>query len=241
MEYLFIILFCIFAIAVLYIITNVKMKQIKQMAENEELDELAKTFPDNIEICQNILEKLGNTKTKIKQNPEEKTTSLYLIFNDTIQIGSIQNTYTRIQTIAHECLHAVQDKRMLWFNFIYSNLYYLYFIILSIITIINAVWGNADSSPNYLIHITILALSGFIYYMIRSFLEMDAMTKARYLAKEYMETKSITNQENIDKIIAGYDQLNDLGIKLTNLVLFSNCIIKVILYSIIVLMINIIK
>ena len=30
-----------------------------------------------------------------------------------------------------------------------------------------------------------------VYYMVRAFLENDAMIKARYLAKEYMEKKKI--------------------------------------------------
>ena len=42
------------------------------------------------------------------------------------------------------------------------------------------------------------------------------MIKAKFLAKEYMEDVKISKKEEIDKIIARYDELNDIGIKFTN-------------------------
>ena len=47
--------------------------------------------------------------------------------------------------------------------------------------------------------LAIFLILSMIYYTVRAFLENDAMIKARYLAKEYMEEKKISSQEEIDK------------------------------------------
>ena len=61
--------------------------------------------------------------------------------------------------------------------------------------------------------ITTLAILGIVYLIIRMYLENDAMIKARYLAKEYMEEKEISTKEEIEKMIQQYDIVNVLGIK----------------------------
>ena len=71
------------------------------------------------------------------------------------------------------------------------------------------------------------------YYFIRSYLENDAMIKARFLAKEYMEKKKISSQDEIDKIVHNFDTLNTMGIKCVNFALLLNSIIKVIVFCII--------
>ena len=84
-----------------------KYKKSKKIAENKELDELSNSFPENIEICKSILDKLGNSDVQIKEEKESKT-SLYIVVNNTISIANIRDSYTRIQTIAHECIHSIQ-------------------------------------------------------------------------------------------------------------------------------------
>ena len=56
---------------------------------------------------------------------------------------------------------------------------------------------------------------------VRSYLEDDAMIKARFLAKEYMEDIKISDENEIKKIIDEYDKLNNIGIKTVNYKLFS--------------------
>ena len=74
-----------------------------------------------------------------------------------------------------------------------------------------------------------------IYYMVRAFLENDAMIKAKYLAKEYMEDVQISSKEEIKKIVEGFENLNNEGIKYVNYNLFSQILIKVIIFSIVAL------
>lgn len=225
LEYMVIIIISIAFLAIVWYILEISLKKIKQIGENKELDDLTNTFPENIDICRNILNKLGNSEVIIKEEKENEA-SLYLVVNNTISIANIRKSFTRIQTIAHECLHSVQSKKMLWFNFIFTNIYLLYFLIVSILTILNIV-------PNPMLFLIILVIIGLVQYSIRSMLETDAMTKARYVAKEYLEENNICSKENIEKIVIEYDKLNTLGIKLVNFDILARNLIKIIVYCII--------
>ena len=78
-----------------------------------------------------------------------------------------------------------------------------------------------------------LVIGSFIYYAIRSYLEMDAMTKAKPLAKEYMEEQGKLTKEEIQRIMENYEIINNVFIKLTNFKLIFDCTIKIIIYCII--------
>lgn len=233
MEYIIILAVLILMLMVGYFIFHVQIKEMKKAGHHQKLDELTSKFPENKEICKAMLEKLDNTKVSIKESSnKEAQTSLYIAISDTIFIANIKDTYTRIQTIAHECLHSVQSKRLLLFNFIYSNIYLLYFV-LSIILTILGIFKDAK------LQIIILSLFSFLYYVVRSFLETDAMTKAPYLAKEYMldyiEKNPICTKEEVEEIVAEYHRINHLGIPATNYILMANCIVKMIIYTMIVI------
>ncbi len=225
MEYIFLILICLMFLMVLWVILELNIKKLKQIGEDKELDSITKDFPDNIDICKNILNKLGNDNVNIKEDKDSKT-SLYVVVTNTITIANIRDSYTRIQTVAHECIHSIQSKRMLWFNFIYTNIYMLYFLIVSILTVCNVI-----TKPSIFLYM--LIVMGMVQYFIRSMLETDAMTKARYIAKEYLEENNICSKENVNKIVSKYDELNNMGIKLVNLDIFAKDILKIIIYSII--------
>jgi len=227
MEYILIILLTILLIVLLGIIIGFNPKKIKQIAENKRLDEITSKFPDNIDICKSILKKLNNNNIKIEENKESKS-SLYIVFSNKISIANIRDSYTRIQTIAHECIHSIQNKNMLWANFIYSNLYIVYFWLIAILTVFKVV------KPSML-QVALLILFGALHYFIRAFLETDAMTRARYIAKEYLEENDICSKEQINEIVEEYDKLNDAGIKLVNFNLFAKNCIKVVIYCIICL------
>lgn len=233
MEYIIVLILLLIVIGVGYFVFNIQVKQIKKTGENKALDKLTSKFPENKEICKSILKKLNNTKVKIKENDnKENKTSLYIAISDTIFIANIKDTYTRIQTIAHECLHSVQSRRFLLFNFIYSNVYLIYFILSIILSLVGVF-------KDYKLQIIILFILGFFYYVIRSFLETDAMTKAKFLAKEYMleyiEKNPICTKEQVEEITVEYDKMNNLGIPLTNYILMVNCLSKVIFYILLII------
>lgn len=236
MECVIVLILLLIIIGIGYFIFNIQVKEMKKAGKNEALDELTSKFPENKEICKAILEKLNNTKVKIKENEDkDNKTSLYIAISDTIFIANIKDTYTRIQTIAHECLHSVQSRRLLIFNFIYSNIYILYFI-LSLTLSLLGIFKDAK------LQIIILTILGFFYYVIRSFLETDAMTKAKYLAKEYMleyiSKNPICTKEEVEEIAIEYDRINNLGIPAINYKLMVNCLSKVILYILVIIIKN---
>ena len=116
--------------------------------------------------------------------------------------------------------------QLLWTNFIFANVYNIIFVIVCILAITKII-------KTKMIFLSILLILGFTYYIIRSYLENDAMIKAKFLAKEYMETSNILNNEQIEKVIEQYDKLNNVGIKCVNVKIFDSVILKCIIYSII--------
>lgn len=218
MDFVIIIVVILIALIVLKYVFNFKLKELKHIGEDEELDNLAKAYPSNIEMCKEYLKKLKNEKVKIEENQGAEA-SLYIAISDKILIANIQKSYTRIQTIAHECLHSVQNRKILLFNFIFSNIYLLYFVVIAALIIFKVL-------PYKMLFLCIFLILSLIYYMVRIFLENDAMIKARYLAKEYMEEKKISLQEDIDKLVAGFDKINKVGMPCIHYHFFVGIMVK---------------
>ncbi len=226
MEYIITIAIMAISIILLKIGLNIHIKDIKKIKEigyDKELNKIASKFPDNKEICTKILEKLDNKKVKVEEEKDSKT-SLYIAISDKIIIANIKDTFTRIQTIAHECLHSVQSRTMLLFNFIFSNISLLYFLVAIFLVLFNVLDG--------FVFIQIYIGIGIISYVIKSYLETDAMTKAFYIAKEYMEetAKASANitKEEADILLDNIAKLNKIGISLTNFYLIVGIMLKII-------------
>ena len=74
-----------------------------------------------------------------------------------------------------------------------------------------------------------------LYYAIRIFLENDAMIKAEYLAKEYLQEKQISNNEEIRNITNGFKEINKSGIIAINTSLFIKIMLKVAVFNLLAL------
>ena len=229
MNYICIILICFGSIALLAIIFNLNPRKSKQIAENEELNKIAKKYPSNLEICKDILKMLGNENVKIEEDKEAKD-CLYMVAFNKIVISGSQNNFTRIQTIAHECIHTVQDKRIQMFNFVMSNICIIYYFVVLVLSIFKLMQDK-------ILFLTIYILISFIQFVVRAYLENDAMIKAKYLAKEYMENNNECTQEEINKVVEGFEQINNMGIKGYNFSLLLGIFIKIIILSLIFLLI----
>ena len=225
MEFIVLLIIVVIIYFILRFIFDFNMKKIKEIGEDKELDKITQKYPENTEICKTYLKKLNNENVKIEEDKNSNAT-LYLVMSNKIFIANLKDSYTRIQTIAHECLHSIQSKKLLWFNFIFSNIYLIYFFIICILAIFKIL-------PYKMLFLSILIIFGFVFYAVRTYLENDAMIKARFLAKEYMQEKGISTQEEIDKIVSKYDELNDIGIKCTNFQLLSNVVLKIVILLII--------
>ena len=223
MEFIIILVVLTLIYIFLKIVFCVKIKKLKQFEKDEYLDKVVSKYPENTQICEEILKKVNNNTVKIEEDPNANKT-LYLVMSNKIFIANLNKSYTRIQTIAHECLHSIQDKKILWSNFLFSNIYLIYFIIIAILGILKIL-------PYKMLFLAIFLVLGLVYYSIRTYLENDAMIKARFLAKEYMEEKGISSKDEIESLVKKYDELNDIGIKFTNFKFFEGIIIKAVILS----------
>ena len=225
MEFLIVIFVTIIFSVLLGYVFRFNKKKILELVKNQKLDDIAKKYPSNVDICKKYLRKLNNENVKIEEN-EDTEASLYIAITNKIVIANISNTFTRIQTIAHECLHSVQDRKILIFNFIFSNIYILYYIVICVLALFNLL-------PFKMMFLSLFLILSLINYTLRMYLENDAMIKARFLAKEYMEEEKISSKEDIDEMVKGFDDLNNLGIKYIHYQIFLNCMLKILIFSII--------
>lgn len=225
MEFIIIIVITIIFSILLGYIFSFNKKKILELAKNEKLDKMAKKYPSNIELCKKYLKKLNNEKVTIEENKEAEA-SLYIAITNKILIGNVSGTFTRIQTIAHECLHSIQDRKILIFNFIFSNIYLLYYVVICVLALFNLL-------PFELMFLSIFLILSLINYIVRMYLENDAMIKARFLAKEYLEEENISSKKDVDEMVNGFDDLNNLGMKYIHYQFFLNCMLKVLIFSMI--------
>ena len=230
MEYIIIIILLLLFLLMLKIGLNIKIKDIKrlkQLSQDTQLNNIINMFPKNKEICEEILETLNNKNVKIEElSIEEKSqTSLYLVLKNKILIANIEKNCTRIQTIAHECIHSVQNKKILKFNFFISNINILYFIISCILAILNL------SNLNFLL--IILILIQLVSFVVRSYLETDAMIRAEYIAKDYIKSKKILKNDDEQKVINTYKEVNKIGIKLYNYIIITKKVFSIIIFLLI--------
>lgn len=217
-------------LALLFKFNVENIRKIEQIAHNKKLNEITNSLPENEQICKEILKMLKKENVKIKVGNENSQSSLYIVATNSILIANINNTFTRVQTIAHECIHSVQDKRLLWFNFIFSNIYLLYFAIITFLALFN----KLPEVNNFAI---ILVMMSMLLYSVRSYIEHDAMIKARFLAKDYMEKdENLISKSDIDVVVEHYDKLNDIGVKFYNLKLLFDYLVKVIAFCIVAIL-----
>lgn len=224
------ILILIIGIILLTICLNIKLKDIKklkQISKDKELNQIVEKFPEDKQICKEILKQLENENVTIEEDNDSKT-SLYLVMQNKILIGKI-NSFARIQTIAHECAHSVQNKVVLKSNYIISNINNIFFIVLIILRLLNIV----KLKVGYILIIAFIVMQ-VINYIIRSYLETEAMVKAEYIAKEYIEKSKITNETENKKITNGYREINKVGVKLYNYTLILKSVVKIIIAIILV-------
>ena len=78
-----------------------------------------------------------------------------------------------------------------------------------------------------------------ILYAVRSFLETDAMTRAEFMAQDYIEKTNYISKEEKEKIIQIYKDVNKVGIKSYNYVLLMKALIRLLIYAIVMnMMVN---
>lgn len=229
MESLIIFILVVITIVILKLMLGSNKKIIMKIANNEKLNNIVQKLPENIDICKVILKKLRNEKVKIEE--QENTNCFYFIATDKIILNKDKKYFTRVQTIAHECIHSIQDKKILWFNYIFANLLNIFWLIITILTITGVI-------TQYALFSAIILICIIVFYVIRSYLEIEAMTKAKYIAKEYLEENQV---KETDEIVEEYEKLNDVGIKYTCYKLISSKLYLLAIYTIMGCILNFIR
>ncbi len=228
MEAIVVVALMLVSIVLFKFIFKIDFKKIEPLKENKELEELTDKFPENVQVAKEMLEMLGNSKVKIEEAKNTQT-SLYIAVTDKISIADMKNNYARIQTIAHECLHSVQDRRLLLFNFIFSNIIILYWLTIAILTITKVI-------QNTFVPMFVLLLLTTIKFAVRGFLEIDAMTKSRYLAEKYIKSKNIITEKETEQLLERYDEINKLGVPFTIVHILVGSFAGILMYAIISLL-----
>lgn len=223
MELLIIIGICLFFIILIVWTFRFSMKEIKKIADKPELDKIANKYPENIEMCKDYLKKLNKDDVVIEENKEASAT-MYIAISNKILIANLKQNFTRIQTIAHECIHSTQDKRIVMFHFIISNFYLIFFTVITILAVLKKL-------PIEMMFLVILTVLGFVYAWVRCYLENDAMIKAFYLAKDYMKEKEVSSEEETTQILNTYEEMNRIGIPCVNAQILFSVLIKVIVFA----------
>lgn len=221
-----IIIISVIMLILLKLSLNINFKSIKklQITDSEKrFDDISNKLPNEEEICKTLLKKINKEDVKVKLEPEYNS-CLYTVFNNTITIGKFKENYMKPQTIAHECIHASQSKRTLWFNFIVSNIYLIYFIIGVILAFLNKL-------PYENVFLITFIFLSILQYIIKFSLENEAMIKAKYIAKEYINENNILSQEEITKLFNEYDKVNNIGIPFMNYYFISMNIVKIIIFA----------
>lgn len=227
MEAIIIIIISVISILIIGTLMKTNKKEMEKIATDEELNKKASLYPKNIEICRTILKQVKNENVKIEEN-ENSNSTYYIAIQNKILIGNTHNSFTRIQTVIHECLHTIQDRKLLIFNYIFSNIYLLYFLVISILLIIHKL-------PNELLFSNILLIMGLIYYVVRIFLENDAMIKAEFITKEYIDEQKTGTEKDRKELKEGFEKLNKGAIRGTNCIMFINIMIKVVFFNVLAL------
>lgn len=228
MNEIIIIAVSIIGILIVKLALNVKIRKmfaLNNEKNSETLEKISEKFPEDKEICNDILKQIKAKNVKVKID-KESYNCFYAVATNSITIGKFKQDIIKIQTIAHECIHATQNKSTLWTNFILSNIYNVYFLVILVLTLFNKV-----KFTNVLMYVLIML--AIIKFIIRAYLENDAMIRAKYVSKEYLDSKEIFTEKEKEELINKYEQVNKLGIPFYNFYLFSNEILKIIVYCII--------
>lgn len=117
---------------------------------------------------------------------------------------------------------------LLLFNFIFSNILLIYFLIAITLTALNIF-------QNYMLQIFILTVISLIYVSVRGFLETDAMTKSEFLVEKYMKKETFVSKEEQEELLKEYSRITKIGIPFTIDNLLTTSILRIMAYVLIVL------
>jgi len=183
---MYILLICtVLCTIILFFMCNRKIDN-NEVLHDEVISPLVKEIGDNEKVAKEILNYIGNKTTKVVKNEDEKIKASF--YDGNLDKITIKNTNdledcSRVIHIAHECIHSVQEKKLVKFHFIISNIQILYFLGIFIYF-----FYNKDLNLRF----NLLLIQMFIFiitFFMKIVLESDATYRGPELAFEYLSSK----------------------------------------------------
>ena len=204
---MYILLICtVLCTIILFFISNKKVES-TEVIHDEVVSSIVKRIGDNENLAKEILNYVENNTTKVEKNEDEKIkASFYNCNTDKITIKNTTDLEdcSRLIHISHECIHSIQDKKLLKVHFILSNIQILYFLGIFIYFFYN---NNLDLRLDLLLGQVFIFIATFFMKIV---LESDATYRGPELAFRYLsdkvEEKSLNEfrkniQEKLYKIV----------------------------------------
>lgn len=192
------IVFTVVVSLILFYICYTKLEKYEGVY-NETLSPMVKKIGDNKEIAKEILKYLSNSSTEVEKNMDKNIkSSFYNCNTDKIVIKDTEDLEdcSRVVHISHECVHSIQNKKLLKCHFIISNIQILYFLSIFIYFFYNK---NIELRFNLLIIQLFIFIATFFMKIV---LESDATYRAVGVASGYLKDKiGSENSELFKKII----------------------------------------
>jgi len=178
--------------AVLYCLCYAKLET-NETIHNKIISPMIKKIGDNEVIAKDVLKYLNNNTTEVEKNSDKNVkASFYNCNNDKIVIKDTEDLEdcSRIVHISHECVHSIQNKKLLKSHFIISNIQILYFLGIFIYFFYNR---NMDVRFNLLIIQLFIFIATFFMKIV---LESDATYRAVNVSVGYLREKiGVENSE----------------------------------------------
>lgn len=153
---------------------------------DETISPIVEKLGDNQVITTSVLQQLDSYTTSVEKNKEEnEKTSFYNVNSDKIVIKNTKDLKdcSRLIQICHECVHSIQDKRILKLHFVFSNINILYFLG----TFLYFFYDKRES-----VRLTLLLIQIFIFvitFMLKVITESDATYRAPKVAYDFLKDK----------------------------------------------------
>lgn len=154
---------------------------------DSEISPAIANFGNNETLARAILKFLNNTHTKVQKNKDDNAKiSFYTYTSDTITICNNKEAkeLSRFVHVAHECVHSIQNKALLLFHFLISNLQILYFLSIFIYFF----YTKKQQVKFYLLLIQLFLF--LINFFIKVVLESDAAYRSISVASSYIESRT---------------------------------------------------
>lgn len=192
------IVFTVLVSLILFFICHTKLEK-NENIYNEKVSPMIKKIGDNKEIAREILKYINNVSTEVEKNTDKNVkASFYNCNTDKIVIKDTEDLEdcSRVVHISHECVHSIQNKKILKCHFVISNIQILYFLGIFIYFFYNR---------NLELRFNLLIIQLFIFiatFFIKIVLESDATYRAVGVASGYLKDKiGNENAELFKKIV----------------------------------------